>query len=60
MNSMMKWAAVLGVSGNVIGFFIALQLDLPPGPVLVLVAGVITLGTGFISRGTRLQALRTH
>jgi zinc transport system permease protein len=60
MNSMMKWAAVLGVSGNVIGFFIALQLDLPPGPVLVLVAGVITLGTGFISRGTRLQASRTH
>jgi len=60
MNSMMKWAAVLGVSGNVIGFFVALQLDLPPGPVLVLVAGVITLGTGFISRGTRLQALRTH
>ena len=60
MNSMMKWAAVLGVSGNVIGFFIALQLDLPPGPVLVLVAGAVTLGTGFIRRGTRLQAFRTH
>ena len=60
MSSMMKWAAGLGVVGNVIGFFIALQLDLPPGPVLVLVAGAFTLGTGFVKRGTRTRAMAIH
>lgn len=60
MTSMMKWAATLGVVGNVIGFFVALQLDLPPGPVLVLVAGAITLGTGFMKRGMRTPGLQLH
>lgn len=60
MGSMMKWAAGLGVVGNVIGFFIALQLDLPPGPVLVLVAGAFTLGAGFVKRGTRTRAMAIH
>ena len=45
---------------NVIGFFIALQLDLPPGPVLVLVAGAFTLGAGFVKRGTRTRAMAIH
>ena len=60
MGSMMKWAAGLGVVGNVIGFFIALQLDLAPGPVLVLVAGAFTLGAGFVKRGTRTRAMAIH
>jgi zinc transport system permease protein len=60
MGSMMKWASGLGVVGNVIGFFIALQLDLPPGPVLVLVAGAFTLGAGFVKRGTRTRAMAIH
>ena len=60
MGSMMKWAAGLGVVGNVIGFFIALQLDLPPGPVLVLGAGAFTLGAGFVKRGTRSRAMAIH
>lgn len=59
-TSLFKWAAVLGVCGNVAGFFIALQLDLPPGPVLVLVAGAVTLCTGFIGRDFRLERIGTH
>lgn len=60
MKSMMKWAAILGVCGNVVGFFIALQLDLPPGPVLVMVAGAVTLGTGIKKRGVRRQVIVAH
>jgi zinc transport system permease protein len=60
MKSMMKWAVVLGVGGNVAGFFVALQLDLPPGPVLVLVAGTVTLLTGFAKRARGSRLLSTH
>lgn len=45
LDSMVRWAIGFGVVGNGAGFLLALLLDLPPGPVLVLVAGALTLGT---------------
>lgn len=60
MRSMIAWAIGLGVIGNVVGFVVALQLDQPPGPVLVLVAGAITLVTFLLPRGRRAGALAIH
>lgn len=45
LTSMVVWAVVFGVLANGTGFVVALLLDQPPGPVLVLVAGVLTLLT---------------
>lgn len=44
-RSMVAWAIAIAMVSNTIGFLLALQLDQPPGPVLVLVAGAITLLT---------------
>lgn len=44
-RSMVAWAIAFAVVGNTVGFLLALALDQPPGPVLVLVAGAITLAT---------------
>jgi zinc transport system permease protein len=60
LKSMIRWSVVLGLFGNVIGFVIALQLDLPPGPVLVLVAGTITLLTYLVPTRQRVPVLATH
>lgn len=60
LKSMIRWSVVLGLIGNVIGFVIALQLDLPPGPVLVLVAGTITLLTYLVPTRQRVPVLATH
>ena len=60
LKSMIRWSVVLGLFGNVIGFVIALQLDLPPGPVLVLVAGTITLLTYLVPTRQRVPMLATH
>ncbi|MFY1692898.1 metal ABC transporter permease [Plantactinospora sp. WMMB782] len=51
LRSMAVWAVVLGVLGNTAGFVVALLLDQPPGPVLVLVAGTLTLLTYLIPQG---------
>ena len=51
LASMIRYAIAIGLTGNLIGFLLALVLDLPPGPVLVLVAGAITTIT-YIKRGT--------
>lgn len=51
LRSMVGWAVALGVLGNSTGFVVALLLDQPPGPVLVLVAGVLTLITYLIPQG---------
>lgn len=37
------WAIVFGLVSTFVGFALALLLDLPPGPVLVLVAGALTI-----------------
>lgn len=44
-TSMLLWAVGLGLVGNLGGFVLALALDQPPGPVLVLTAGTITIAT---------------
>lgn len=43
LNRMVILAMTFGLVGNVVGFSLALVLDQPPGPILVLVAGTITL-----------------
>ncbi len=56
-TSMVRWAIVLGLTGNVVGFLLALQLDQPPGPTLVLVAGLITLATYLVRPDGRLRSI---
>lgn len=50
LASMTRLAVGLGLLGNVTGFVLALLLDQPPGPVLVLVAGLVTTIT-YIKKG---------
>jgi zinc transport system permease protein len=57
---MIRWSILLGLTGNAVGFVIALQLDLPPGPVLVLVAGFVTLITYVATTRKRAFDLVTH
>ena len=51
MHSMVVWAVGFGLVGNSVGFLLALHFDQPPGPTLVLVAGVLALGTFIIRPG---------
>jgi zinc transport system permease protein len=51
LRSMAACAVVLGALGNTAGFVLALALNQPPGPVLVLVAGALTLLTYLIPEG---------
>ena len=60
LRSMISWAITIGVVGNALGFVLALQLDLPPGPVLVLVAGAITLITYVVPSERVHRSLATH
>lgn len=59
LRSMAAWSVAIGVAANVTGFALALLLDLPPGPVLVLVAGAITLST-YLKRGTTRHEAPIH
>jgi len=59
LRSMATWAVGIGVTANLAGFLIALLLDLPPGPVLVIVAGAITLST-YLRRGTTRHEAPIH
>ncbi|MGW4424838.1 metal ABC transporter permease [Streptosporangium sp. NPDC004631] len=43
LPAMVGWSVVFGLAFNLGGFLLALLLDFPPGPVLVLVGGVCTL-----------------
>lgn len=45
LHGMVWWAIGFGLLGNVAGFLLALQLDQPPGPMLVLTTGALTLLT---------------
>ncbi len=45
LGSAAAWAIGLGLFCNVLGFFIALFVDQPPGPVMVLTAGTVTVAT---------------
>ncbi len=56
LRSMVIWSIILGLLGNAAGFVVALALDQPLGPVLVLVAGTLTLLT-YLIPGRVLDAL---
>ncbi|MFH8618672.1 metal ABC transporter permease [Streptomyces sp. NPDC017979] len=43
LRSITLWAVGIGIVVNVTGFLLALWLDWPPGPVLVLTAGILVL-----------------
>ncbi|MFJ7958956.1 metal ABC transporter permease [Streptomyces sp. NPDC096319] len=43
LRSITLWAIGIGVAVNLTGFLVALRLDWPPGPVLVLAAGAVVL-----------------
>ncbi|MBC7267832.1 MAG: metal ABC transporter permease [Streptomyces sp.] len=48
LRSITAWAVGIGVVVNVTGFLVALTLDWPPGPVLVLTAGIVVLAVHLI------------
>ncbi|MGW1543089.1 metal ABC transporter permease [Streptomyces sp. NPDC002309] len=48
LGSITAWAVGIGVVVNLTGFLVALRLDWPPGPVLVLTAGVVVLAVHLI------------
>lgn len=50
LASMTRLAIAIGLVGNVAGLLVALVLDQPPGPVLVIVAGSITTIT-YLKKG---------
>ncbi len=58
LRSMVLLAIVAGVVGNGAGFLLALELDQPLGPVLVIVSGLLTLTT-YLKKGIT-HAPTTH
>ncbi|MFJ3901657.1 metal ABC transporter permease [Streptomyces sp. NPDC090025] len=46
--SITLWAVGIGVTVNLTGFLLALRLDWPPGPVLVLTAGAVVLAAHLV------------
>ncbi|MFE4795021.1 metal ABC transporter permease [Streptomyces sp. NPDC056708] len=48
LKSITLWAVAIGIVVNLTGFLIALWLDWPPGPVLVLTAGAAVLAVHLI------------
>jgi zinc transport system permease protein len=49
-GSILGWAVGIGTTGSVLGFFITLWADLPPGPILILTMAIITLAS-YANRG---------
>jgi zinc transport system permease protein len=50
LRAMVMWAVGIGVTVNLAGFALALMFDLPPGPVLVLVAGIVAVVAHILPR----------
>ncbi|NXY95611.1 metal ABC transporter permease [Streptomyces sp. BR123] len=48
LKSITLWAVGIGVAVNLAGFLLALRLDWPPGPVLVLTAGAVVLAVHLV------------
>lgn len=57
LTSITVWAVGIGVVVNLTGFLVALTLDLPPGPVLVLTAGAVVLAVHLVPE-RRLRSWR--
>lgn len=45
LGGMVAWAVALGLFGNLLGFALTLVFNQPPGPLLVLTVGIMTLLT---------------
>ncbi|MFJ7497789.1 metal ABC transporter permease [Streptomyces sp. NPDC097727] len=58
LKSITHWAIAIGIVVNLTGFLIALWLDWPPGPVLVLTAGAAVLAVHLIPE-RRIASWRT-
>ncbi|HZK05279.1 MAG TPA: metal ABC transporter permease [Actinomycetaceae bacterium] len=52
LKGMIVWSIVLGLLGNMVGLIVALVLDLPPGPILILTAAAIVVATTPMRRTT--------
>lgn len=50
LSEMVAWAVIIGCGGNLLGFGLTLLFNQPPGPMLVMTVGLITLSTYFIRR----------
>lgn len=50
LKEMIGWAVGIGLAGNLVGFFLTLAFNQPPGPVLVITVSLMTLATYFIKR----------
>ncbi|MEU3642219.1 metal ABC transporter permease [Lentzea sp. NPDC034063] len=62
LTGMALWAVGIGIVVNLAGFALALLLDQPPGPVLVLLAGAVALAAHFIPERRTLawQSASSH
>ena len=58
LTSITVWAVGIGLVVNATGFLVALRLDLPPGPVLVLTAGALVLAVHLVPE-RRISSWRT-
>ncbi|WP_017601032.1 metal ABC transporter permease [Nocardiopsis lucentensis] len=59
LTSIAVWAVVCGLVSTIVGFALALLLDLPPGPVLVLTAGFLAVAAHLLPERTRRAWHRT-
>ncbi|MFE7263741.1 metal ABC transporter permease [Streptomyces sp. NPDC057592] len=59
LKSITLWAVAIGIVVNLTGFLVALWLDWPPGPVLVLTAGAAVLTVHLIPE-RRINTWRAH
>ncbi|MEV2275873.1 metal ABC transporter permease [Nocardiopsis sp. NPDC049922] len=59
LASIAVWAVVCGLVSTVVGFALALLLDLPPGPVLVLTAGLLAVAAHLLPERKRRAWHRT-
>ncbi|WP_329462312.1 metal ABC transporter permease [Streptomyces sp. NBC_01431] len=59
LTSITAWAVGIGFVVNATGFLVALRLDLPPGPVLVLTAGALVLAVHLVPE-RRISSWRTR
>ncbi len=50
LGSMVAWAVAIGLGGNLLGFALTLLFNQPPGPMLVMTVGLLTLSTYFLRR----------
>jgi zinc transport system permease protein len=50
LGEMVAWALAIGLFGNLLGFALTLLFNQPPGPMLVMTVGLITLSTYFVRR----------